>query len=117
MNNDTNSQRRLIVDILASKWVIRIIYTLEHDTKRFSEIHKSIPDATQKMLTEALRKLERNGLIDRHIYTVIPQQVEYKLTALGRDLLKLTDVISECADPHAGKIKRAQKSYHRRKKS
>ena len=117
MNNDTNSQRRLIVDILASKWVIRIIYTLEHDTKRFSEIHKSIPDATQKILTETLRKLERNGLIDRHIYPVIPPQVEYKLTALGRDLLKLTDVISEWADTHAGEIKRAQKSYHRRKKS
>lgn len=117
MNNDINSQRRLIVDILASKWVIRIMYTLGHDTKRFSEIHKAIPEATQKMLTEALRKLERNGLIDRHIHPVIPPQVEYKLTALGRELLKLTDAISQWADSHAGEIKRAQKSYDCRKKS
>ena len=112
-----NDQTQLVLDILSSKWATRIVKVLDDDTKRFSEIQKALPDTKQKVLTETLRKLERSGIIDRRAYPTIPPQVEYKLTSIGLNLLKLSGVLSEWVDIHANDIERAQKSYDRRNRS
>lgn len=110
------SAARVIFDVIGAKWSIPIIHILQKDTLRFHEIHKALPDTRQKVLTEALRKLERNGITQRTVYPTIPPQVEYKLTPLGQDLLKLSSILSDWVDMHVDEIKRAQRSYDRRKK-
>lgn len=107
-------QTQIILDILSSKWTTRIVRTLGNDTRRFSEIQKALPDTKQKVLTETLRKLERNGIVERKSYPVVPPQVEYKLTSIGLDLLQLSGVLSNWIAIHEEEIVRSQKSYDRR---
>src|SRR5690606_6083755 len=88
----------LIFILLSSKWSIHIVSVLWRDTKRFNEIRKALPDATQKMLTETLRKLERNGIVERKLYLTVPPQAEYKLTPLGIDLLEYLKTMATWAE-------------------
>lgn len=110
-------QTQLILNILSSKWATQIVRTLDNNTRRFSEIQKSLPDTKQKVLTETLRKLERNGIVDRKLYPTVPPQVEYKLTPVGLELLQLSGVLSGWVAIHKEEIARSQKSYDRRNKS
>jgi DNA-binding HxlR family transcriptional regulator len=112
-----HDQTQLILDVLSSKWTIQVIQTLNDGTRRFSEIQKVLPDTKQKVLTETLRKLERNGIVDRRVYPTIPPQVEYTLTSMGLDLLQLSGVLSDWVVAHEGEIVRSQKSYDRRNKA
>ncbi|HRF28695.1 MAG TPA: helix-turn-helix domain-containing protein [Candidatus Saccharibacteria bacterium] len=109
-------QTQLVLDILSSKWATRIVRTLNNNTRRFSEIQKALPDTKQKVLTETLRKLERNGIVDRKLYPAVPPQVEYKLTSIGLDFLQLSGVLSDWIAIHEEEIIRSQKSYDRRSK-
>jgi len=111
------SATRVIFDVIGGKWTISIIRALQENTLRFHEIQKALPDTKQKVLTAALRRLERSGIAQRTIYPTVPPQVEYKLTPLGLDLLKLSDFLIEWVAMHEEEIKRAQKSYDRRNKS
>ncbi|HUB93937.1 MAG TPA: helix-turn-helix domain-containing protein [Verrucomicrobiae bacterium] len=104
------------LDILTGKWTVPVIYTLQQNTLRFSRIEKAIPDITQKSLTDTLRNLERNGMVDRYIYPTVPPQVEYKLTALGLELLELCETMNTWTEKHHEEIARAQRAYARRKK-
>lgn len=114
---EQHSELYLLPDIIAGKWTILIIRTLQEKTLRFNEIQKALPDTRQKVLTVALRKLERNGIVRRKIYPTIPPQVEYKLTSLGLELLELSDALLEWVDIHQKEIAQAQKSYDQRNKS
>ncbi len=102
---------KLFLNLLVSKWTVSVIYELCHDTKRYSEIHKAIDGVTQKALTDTLRKMERNGLIERIIYPVIPPKVEYKLTALGLELHKMTGAMADWLETHVEELDRAQNAY------
>lgn len=89
----TRTRRRLrehTVGLLARKWTLRIAVTLSGDTKRHSELAKCLPGITQKVLTETLREMERTGIVERFVYPVVPPKVEYKLTEVGLELLKLS---------------------------
>ncbi|MGB7594170.1 MAG: helix-turn-helix domain-containing protein [Erysipelotrichaceae bacterium] len=74
------------LNLLSSKWKTLIIRELLTGTKRFSQIKRTIPDVTQKMLTQSLRGLEEDGLIERKVYPVVPPKVEYRLSELGWSL-------------------------------
>ncbi|MQT13188.1 helix-turn-helix transcriptional regulator [Rhizobiales bacterium Sp-1] len=78
---------RDVLDHLAGKWVLLIVMALAEAPKRFSELHRAIPDVSKRMLTQSLRDLERDGLVDRTVYPTKPPSVEYALTELGRSLL------------------------------
>ena len=96
---------RNVLDRLADKWTTLVILVLGEEHKmRFNELHKSIGDISEKMLTVSLRKLEADGLISRQVYPVIPPKVEYQLTDLGRQLLPLLHVISDWANQHMQEI-------------
>lgn len=114
----TNQQKQKVVvsDLLAGKWTLPVIRALGKDVLRFGVLQRTLPDTAQKVLTETLRKLERGGIVDRKIYPTVPPQVEYKLTPLGLDLLKLSGVLSEWVDEHVDEIERAQDAYNRRNK-
>lgn len=103
--------------LLSRKWTLPIAQALDGDIKRYSEIGKALPDATQKVLTETLREMERCGLVYRIMYPTIPPRVEYRLTSVGLGPLTLSTVFSEWFDTHKEDIHRSQKAYDRRKRT
>lgn len=74
------------VSIIGGKWKPIILWILFQEKRRFSELKKNIPKITQKMLTQQLRELERDGIVHREVFPVIPPQVEYSLTLKGHTL-------------------------------
>lgn len=74
------------LDVLAGKWKILIIWYLRSETKRFNELQKLMPRTTQKMMIQKLRELERDGIVHREVYPVVPPKVEYSLTEYGNSL-------------------------------
>src|SRR5438552_17463522 len=70
-------------DLLASKWKVDLLYLLARGVHRYSRLYDNLRGASKKMLTDSLRALERDGLVERHVYAEVPVRVEYSLTALG----------------------------------
>lgn len=85
----------LVQDLLSGKRKIMILWYLSYQTLRFSEIKQKLPDVTQKMLTQQLRKLEADGLILRTVYPVVPPKVEYSLTDLGKRTIPILESMHE----------------------
>ena len=75
--------------ILGGKWKINIIFQLSQNTTRFGALRRSLSGVTQQMLTKQLREMERDKLINRKVYDVVPPKVEYSLTNLGRSSLPI----------------------------
>jgi DNA-binding HxlR family transcriptional regulator len=85
----------LTLELIGGKWKPLIIWYLAENTMRFNELKRALPNITQKMLTQQLRGLERNGLVNRHIYTEIPPKVEYSLTSEGKSLLPILESLRQ----------------------
>ena len=79
-----NCQCREMLDLLASKWSALAIGALEDGPLRFGVVRKKLDGISPKVLSQTLRKLEDNGLVDRTVYPAVPLHVEYSLTPLGR---------------------------------
>lgn len=88
-NKEYQCSMELTLDLIGGKWKSLILWHLGENTLRFSELRKSLPQVTQKMLTQQLRELEDDGLVKRYIYTQVPPKVEYSLTETGRSLLPI----------------------------
>jgi DNA-binding HxlR family transcriptional regulator len=89
--NKTNCPVVATLDIIGGKYKALILWHLLDNTRRFGELRKLIPQATQKMLTQQLRELEENGLIIRTVYPIVPPKVEYKLSELGESIKPILD--------------------------
>lgn len=84
--------------ILEGRWKMVIIFHLfARGVLRFSELEKSIPDASQKMLIQQLRELEREGVVRRKVYPQVPPKVEYRLTEWGQAMCPALDVLLDWA--------------------
>ena len=105
---------RQVLDRIGDKWATLILLLLRDGAKRFSELRNSIGGISQKMLTQALRNLERDGLISRTIYAEVPPRVEYRLTLLGETLVALVAPIVEWSETHIGEVTTAQALYDAR---
>lgn len=79
---------RSLLAQLGDKWTILVLVILSQGARRFSEICREIPDISKRVLTGALRDLERNGLVARRVFPTNPPSVEYRLTDLGGSLLE-----------------------------
>ena len=79
--------------LIGGKYKTLIVWNLFDKTLRFSELQRAVPRATAKMLTQQLRELERDGLIVRHVYPVVPPKVEYRLTERGQSLRPILQAI------------------------
>ncbi len=83
-----NCPSRLLLDQIADKWSMMILAVLADGPLRFNAIKRGLEGITQKALTQSLRKLERNGIIARHVIATSPVAVEYEITPLGRTLIE-----------------------------
>lgn len=110
---DCPTQR--VLETIADKWSVIIIYALsQQETRRYSELQRLIGGISQKMLTQTLRKLERDGLVERHVYPVVPPKVEYALTPVGETLTELLKAICNWAEVHLDEIETARVRYDER---
>ena len=105
---------REILDRIGDKWSVYVIDALAAGTRRFSELRRDVDGVSQRMLTVTLRALERDGLIVRHVYPVIPPRVEYSLTPLGRSLLAIVEALVAWSADHITDVGQARRSYDAR---
>lgn len=108
---DANCPTRQVLDIVADKWATLIIALLENRTLRFAELQRQIGGISQKMLTQTLRELERDGLVQRTVYAQVPPRVEYTLTSLGQTLCAPIDTIIKWSEEHIKTVQAAQQRY------
>ena len=103
-----------LMRILGSKWKPAIIFCLVFNGPlRFTELRKAIPEITQKMLTQRLRELERDGLVKRTFYEEIPPRVEYEITELGSSVHPLFKSLCDWGKIHIQDILQANAGYDR----
>ena len=102
---------RDVLDLIADKWAVLIIYTLSRGTLRHNELARALDDISQKVLTQALRKLERNGIVKRTIFPVVPPRVEYALTPLGTSLVGVLRTLTTWAEHNFAAVETARKQF------
>lgn len=102
---------RQVLDRIGDKWSVLVIGLLAGRTMRFSELKRDIMGISQKMLTQTLRQLERDGLISRKLYAEVPPRVEYTLTPLGVSLGGLITALQHWADENIVTVMTAQALY------
>lgn len=102
---------RLVLNRIADKWTVLVVILLESDVKRFSQLRREIEGISQKMLTQTLRGLERDGLATRNVYATVPPHVEYSLTSLGHTLKDLLYAIKTWSETNIEEVLKAQKQY------
>ena len=104
---------RRILDRIGDRWTVLIIGVLGAGDARFSELRRRVAGISQKMLTQTLRGLERDGLVRRTVHPEVPVRVEYALTEAGRTLLEPLDALQRWSIEHLGAVAESQEAYDR----
>lgn len=105
---------REVLARLADKWTILVLGRLAPGTRRFGELRRDVGGITQKMLTQTLRSLERDGFVTRTVYAAVPPRVDYALTPLGQSAVDLVDEFRGWAIAHVPQVLEAREAYDRR---
>ncbi|WP_255621048.1 helix-turn-helix domain-containing protein [Pseudonocardia sp. DSM 110487] len=100
---------------VANKWTAMIVVVLGRGRLRFGDLRTAVEGISGKVLTETLRDLERDGLVERHVYAEMPPRVEYELTALGCTLHEPLLALSRWAEQHIAKVLAARETYDARR--
>ena len=108
---DKNCPTRHALDRIADKYTVLVIVFLQDRPRRFNELQRIITGISQKMLTQTLRSLERDGLITRTIYPEVPPRVEYALTSLGETLIEPLAALRSWAETNIETVIAAQSAY------
>lgn len=103
-----------ILSRIGDKWTVLVIMILSRGTRRFSDLKRDIGGISQRMLTICLRGLERDGLVKRTVFPVVPPRVEYELTALGLSLCEPVLAMGSWARNHIAEIDAAQMAFDSR---
>jgi DNA-binding HxlR family transcriptional regulator len=109
-----NCLSRQVLELIADHWTPLVIYALEEGTQRFGQLLKRIDGISKKMLTQTLRAMERNGLVQRVVYPVVPPIVEYSLTPLGQTLKEPVNALKVWAYGHLQEVAHARTTYDQR---
>jgi DNA-binding HxlR family transcriptional regulator len=104
---------RMALDRIADKWTVLLLVLLEEEAMRFNQLRRAIEGLSQKMLSQTLKALERDGLVSRRAFATVPVTVEYSITPLGRTLAHALAPIADWATTHIGEILRARDRYDR----
>jgi DNA-binding HxlR family transcriptional regulator len=109
----------LVTDVIgrvADKWTMIVLEALtEHPVLRFTELAREVTGISQKMLTQTVRAMERDGLLVRTVHPVIPPNVDYRLTALGHTLSEAFCGVWTWAEANVDRIERARQAFDTRK--
>lgn len=108
---DIDLPHRELLDQVLDKWSLLVLNELCERPLRFSELRRAIPAVTQKSLTGTLRRLERNGIVDRVVVSTRPVAVEYRITALGKTLRPPVEVILAWAAEYMPLIEQARQRF------
>jgi DNA-binding HxlR family transcriptional regulator len=106
-----NCPSRLLFDQIADKWSMMVLTVLDGGPVRFNQIRRQLEGVTQKALTECLRRLERNGLVSRHVITASPVAVEYEITPLGRTLQAPFEALYAWTVTHMSDVETARRRF------
>jgi DNA-binding HxlR family transcriptional regulator len=104
---------RLLLDRLTDKWTTLLLVALADGPQRYSELARTVAGVSQKMLTQTLRSLERDGLITRHVTPSVPVRVDYELTGLGQSLLPVVRAVKDWAEVHMRDVLAARTRFDR----
>ncbi|MGV4980910.1 winged helix-turn-helix transcriptional regulator [Streptomyces sp. NRAIS4] len=102
---------RAALDRIADKWTVLIVGVLNDGPRRYGELRDTIDGVSEKMLTQTLRSLERDGLVARTVTPTVPPKVEYRLTDLGRTLQEPLAAIRDWAERHINAVEAARLRY------
>ncbi|MEU5987601.1 helix-turn-helix domain-containing protein [Spirillospora sp. NPDC047418] len=105
------SGHRELLDQVLDKWSLSVLNELCERPCRFNELRRAIPAVTQKSLTATLRRLERNGVVERQVTSTRPVAITYRITPLGKTLRHPVDVLLAWADDHMPAIERARNAF------
>ena len=115
-STDLDNMVRDLLGRIADKWSLVVIDELGEDTMRFSQLQKKIGGISQKMLTQTLRELEKDGLVDRFVYAEVPPRVEYRLTKMGYSLGETVCGLWEWAADNSAAINKARSDFESKNK-
>ena len=104
-------QSRDAIDLLSNKWRITVLHILQEGPLRSNEIQGAISEVSPKVLTQTLRGMERDGLIHREVFNVVPPRVEYELTSMGRSLIKPLVELCHWAKAHIAERDQARSRF------
>ena len=110
---DRALQSRDAIELLSDKWRIAILHVLTPGPLRTGELQRAIEEVSPKVLTQTLRAMERDGLIDRRVFPVVPPRVEYELTDMGRSVLKPLRDLCHWAKAHVSQRDIARRRFDR----
>ncbi len=105
---------RLVLDRIADKWTVLILALLIHQPLRFNALLRQVEGLSQKVLSQTLKRLERDGLLSRTVYATVPVSVEYALTPLGATLARSLTPIIAWAETHIDAVVAARDAYDAR---
>jgi DNA-binding HxlR family transcriptional regulator len=102
---------REVLDLVADKWSLYVVSFLGAGPRRFTELKRGVEGINQRMLTVTLRGLERDGILTRTVYNVMPPHVAYELTPMGAELLTATSPLIAWSEQHLADIDAARSNY------
>ena len=105
--DETNCPVRTTMTIIGGKWKPVILYYIKTEgVCRFGELQRFIPHITKKMLTQQLRELESDGIVNRNVYQQVPPRVEYSLTTYGKSLKPILELMAKWGTAHRARMGR-----------
>ena len=102
---------RDLLDRIGDKWTVLVLGELKHGACRFNQLRKRLSGVSEKMLTQTLRALERDGLVYRTVYPAVPVRVEYALTPVGQTLREPLKMLTEWSVQHIAEVLAAREEY------
>ena len=108
---DSGCPARMVLDHVGDKWALLVLNRLGQGPVRFNALRRDIPGLSQKVLSQVLKRLERDGLITREVFPTVPVTVEYALTGLGECLTANVSPLLRWAEANMEQIKAAQTAY------
>lgn len=106
-----NCPTQQVLDVVANKWTVIVLYCLAFQPRRYGELTRRIEGISQKVLTQSLRRLERNGFVRRQVLSEMPPSVEYSLTPLGHAIVEPLQAIAQWSRDNFDEVVAAQEHY------
>lgn len=108
---DANGTSRKVLKLITDRWSVLIVFVLGRGKRRYGQLQREVGGISQRVLTRTLRNLERDGLVSRRVYHVVPPKVEYSLTPLGETLIEVFTALCDWAEEHIDEVEEARARY------